>query len=128
MAEGCLSMMRIDPCLEPCRERHGCFGSNPGDLFGAFAIKGPAKAMLQIVAASGAEPIVEKWEHVSVSVKWRCPTWEEMLFVKSLFWDDDDCVVQFHPPKAHYINTFKFCLHLWCWRGGLFPMPPKVTV
>ena len=53
------------------------------------------------------------WEHVSVSLVDRCPTWQEMCFVKSLFWGDDDLVVQFHPPESEYVNSHPFCLHLW---------------
>jgi hypothetical protein len=36
-----------------------------------------------------------------------------MAFVKDLFWHDDECVVQFHPPKSEYINNHPYCLHLW---------------
>lgn len=55
------------------------------------------------------------WEHVSVSLPGysRCPTWEEMSLIKSLFWGEDDLVVQFHPPKEDHINTHPYCLHLW---------------
>lgn len=40
------------------------------------------------------------WEHVSVSLSNRCPTWEEMCMVKDIFWGEDECVIQFHPPKS----------------------------
>lgn len=53
------------------------------------------------------------WEHVSVSLPLRCPTWQEMCFFKDLFWDEDETVVQYHPPKAEYINCHPYCLHLW---------------
>ena len=53
------------------------------------------------------------WEHVSVSRPDRCPTWEEMCFIKSLFWDSEDRVVQFHPPESEYINDHPYVLHLW---------------
>lgn len=33
------------------------------------------------------------WEHVSVSRKDRCPTWEEMCQIKDMFWGKDDCVI-----------------------------------
>lgn len=64
------------------------------------------------------------WEHVSVSLPDRCPTWEEMCFIKSLFWNEEDCVVQFHPPKSDYVNVAKNCLHLWKFKGEM-PRPPK---
>lgn len=59
------------------------------------------------------------WEHVSVSlmakkkdVK-RCPTWEEMCFIKDLFWSKTESVIQFHPPAEQYVSTHPYCLHLW---------------
>lgn len=68
------------------------------------------------------------WEHVSVSRADRCPTWDEMCDVKSLFWDDDDCVIQYHPPKKDHINNHEYCLHLWRPIGIDLPMPPKIMV
>lgn len=53
------------------------------------------------------------WEHVSVSMQTRCPTWEEMATVKGMFWDGDDLVIQFHPPKSEYVDNHRYCLHLW---------------
>jgi len=53
------------------------------------------------------------WEHVSVSLLDRCPSWEEMCKIKALFWSDEDLVVQFHPPKSDYVNNHPHCLHLW---------------
>ena len=52
-------------------------------------------------------------EHVSVSLRRRCPTWDEMCMVKDIFWADEECVVQFHPPKSKYVNFHPYCLHLW---------------
>lgn len=54
------------------------------------------------------------WEHVSVSIdRPRTPTWEVMCKVKDLFWDEEDCVIQYHPPKSAYVNYYPYCLHLW---------------
>lgn len=68
------------------------------------------------------------WEHVSVSVHNRCPTWQEMCFIKSIFWDETDPVVQYHPPKSEYINNHPFCLHLWRPIEQSLPMPPSILV
>lgn len=73
------------------------------------------------------------WEHVSVSVSvdggsCRMPTWDEMCFVKSKFWDAEECVIQFHPPAAEYVNNHVACLHLWKFTGGEFPLPPSIFV
>ena len=32
---------------------------------------------------------------------------------KALFWDEDDCVIQYHPPRSEYVNNHQNCLHLW---------------
>jgi len=68
------------------------------------------------------------WEHVSVSVFDRCPTWQEMCFIKDMFWDDDDCVMQLHPPKADWVNNHPFTLHLWRPIGVEIPRPLQVMV
>lgn len=68
------------------------------------------------------------WEHVSVTLGSkkrevdRCPTWEEMCFVKDFFWDKEDPVMQFHPPASEYVNQHKHCLHLWR------PLEQKITL
>lgn len=65
------------------------------------------------------------WEHISVGVVWisgsgnsrdegRCPRWDEMCYIKELFWDDpEDVVLQFHPPASEYVNNHPYVLHLW---------------
>jgi hypothetical protein len=70
------------------------------------------RTTLHLVVSDG-----EGWEHVSVHAESdgaeRTPTWSEMCLVKDLFWDDSDCVVQYHPPKSEYVNLHKHTLHLW---------------
>lgn len=74
------------------------------------------------------------WEHVSVSVQkkgqeqTRCPTWGEMCWVKNLFWDEEDCVAQFHPSKSEYVNLHEFVLHLWRPTHEKMPIPIKIMV
>lgn len=74
------------------------------------------------------------WEHVSVSVgevgvsQRRCPTWEEMCWVKNLFWDEEDCVIQYHPAKSEYVNRHPYCLHLWRPTEVEIPIPLKEMV
>lgn len=66
------------------------------------------------------------WEHASISIvnKKRCPTWEEMCMFKDVFWAEDEAVMQFHPPKSKYVNTHKYCLHLWKPIEQKIPAPP----
>lgn len=99
--------------------------SSPSDgNSGLFWIIGPsARNNLKIIASDGGG-----WEHVSVSKKYECPTWNEMCKVKDLFWDERDCVVQFHPPKNEYVNNHPHCLHLWRPIGEQIKTPPTLLV
>lgn len=75
---------------------------------GAFSIKIRNSQKVFVIASEG-----DGWEHVSISRTDRCPTWEEMCDIKNMFWGEEDCVVQFHPPKSEYVNNHPYCLHLW---------------
>src|SRR5262249_28699189 len=78
------------------------------------------------------------WEHVSVSCRrpeskpphnsGRVPSWAEMCWIKDLFWDADDTVVQFHPKRSEYVNEHPACLHLWRKVGTEFELPPTCLV
>ena len=120
--------MKFSPELERGRVRTGPYGSDPGDTFGAFFIDGPCGRRLKIVASSGDISVGVDWEHVSVSLDNRCPNWPEMCFVKSLFWDDEETVMQLHPPKSKWINNHPYCLHMWRPLNQEIPLPPDITV
>lgn len=100
---------------------------NNGAGFIPFKLGAPP---LKFIASDGAGLAPsDKWEHVSVSLSHRCPTWEEMCYVKSLFWDDEDAVVQLHPPRSTWVNNHQCCLHLWRPVNGLvIPLPPEWMV
>ena len=68
------------------------------------------------------------WDHVSVSLHRRCPTWEEMCVVKEIFFTDDECCVEYHPAKKDYVNVFPYCLHIWKPQAETLPTPPKIFV
>ncbi len=118
------------------RNRSGHLASTEADgNNGYFLMKSPGGARLQVIASDG-----EGWEHVSVSLVPldyrvtegdsfnRCPTWEEMAWVKSIFWDAEDCAVQYHPPKSQHVNYHPYCLHLWRCNMAPMPMPPSYMV
>ena len=90
---------------------------------GAFRVAGPQARDLYVIASDGLG-----WEHVSVSARKRCPTWEEMCFIKSLFWDDEDVVMQLHPKRSEYVNQHPFCLHLWKPTEAVIPTPNPILV
>ena len=68
------------------------------------------------------------WEHVSVSQEKRPPTWETMCFIKDVFWDESDVVVQYHPRKSDYINNHPNCLHMWRPTDKELPVPDSIMV
>ena len=110
--------------LEEGRIREGRMASDSRyGTTGAFQIMGPKGEMLAIVASDG-----EGWEHVSISTKRRTPNWDEMCFVKDLFWREDETVIQFHPPKSEYVNCHPHCLHLWKPVGKDVLLPPSILV
>jgi hypothetical protein len=98
--------------------------------YGQFAIQGPCGERLVIVASGADDDDRESqgWEHVSVSTRRRCPNWQEMCFVKDLFWDTEECVMQLHPPRSEWINNHNFCLHLWRSKKYAIPLPPDILV
>jgi len=95
------------------------FGNN-----GRFAIK-KGKLIFDIIASDGLD-----WDHVSVVIinRQRAPSWSEMCFIKDLFFNQDECVIQFHPAKDDYINCHKYCLHLWRPQKESIPKPPQIMV
>lgn len=119
--------MRPTPWFEAEKHRVVFPGweSSHGDDFGWFMVPSPSArgVTLKVLVGPGTEEI--PWEHVSVSLPGRCPNWPEMARVKSLFWGDDETVVQFHPPKADYVNVHPNCLHLWKPIGVELPLPPR---
>lgn len=111
-----------------------------GDPFGVFYIPSPdksrvTKTTLYIIASDGSRGGFD-WEHVSLRAvknigrgfKNYIPTWGEMCFVKSLFWDDEDVVMQLHPKKSEYINNHSSVLHLWRPKNLEIPTPPSILV
>src|SRR3954454_24585010 len=113
--------MRPTPWLlaEPYRLQAPRYESNYGDGFGAFRIPFPETgAELLALAANGVgarEDLGDEgaFDHVSVSCRNRTPNWKEMSFIKSVFWSDDETVMQLHVPMSEHINCHPHCLHLW---------------
>lgn len=70
------------------------------------------------------------WEHVSVCpfAKRITPEWSDMCKVRDIFWNDDEAVIQIHPPKDQYVNNMPNCLHLWRCTYKDMVLPPSVLV
>lgn len=116
---------------EDYRLKEGTFGSDPSfGNNGIFMVPLNHGTIQALCLASDRK----NWEHVSVSLRVknrvikRCPTWEEMCQIKSIFWSDNDCVVQYHPSKDNYINNHEYCLHLWRPLNSAIPVPPSILV
>ena len=84
-----------------------------------FFVMNYANTELRVMSGIG-----HGWDHVSVSVAGRTPTWEEMDWVRGLFYRDDETVIQFHPPRALHINFHKHTLHMWGAWYQKFELPP----
>jgi len=115
--------------LEIYRKTDGNMGSDEGDRFGAFYLQ-LGTVQIIAIASSGSDEVA--WEHVSLRARdykgERTPTWAEMQRVKELFWDDEECVVQYHPPRSDYVNNHPHVLHLWKPVGIEMPRPPSIAV
>lgn len=95
-----------------------------GDDGGAFILKSPVdKQVLSIIASHGLG-----WDHVSVSRRSRIPIWDEMEFVKRLFFEDDEVAMQLHVPAADHVNVHPNTIHLWRPQIGSIPLPPHWMV
>ncbi len=70
----------------------------------------------------------DDWDHVSLSLSHRCPTWDEMNYAKRIFFSHDECVMQLHPPEKDYIDCHPHCLHLWRPQKAEIPRPPGYMV
>lgn len=105
----------------------GFVKTKPGNMDGMFELIGPLRVWMRMI--SSGHDLKYGWEHVSVSVKdRRCPIWEEMCFVKKLFWEDEEEVMQLHPKASEYVNHHPYCLHLWRPIGSVIPTPPAVLI
>lgn len=106
-----------DQRLSTCMDGHN-------GLFWVPIAVGPNETVnLKIIISDGGG-----WDHVSVSLPNRCPSWEEVCFVKHLFFKPDETVIQFHPKKSEYVNCFPTCLHLWRKQGEEHELPPSWMV
>jgi hypothetical protein len=92
-------------------------------------------AMLRCIVSRGGapehveiDPDANRWDHLSVSTPTRCPTWEEMEFLKRLFFERDECAMQLHVPPRDHVDNHPFCLHIWRPLDVEIPRPPSIMV
>lgn len=115
----------LTPKWEQYRLRTGNYSSTKADgMNGAFVIPYRRLIRLHVIVSDQLG-----WDHVSVSLnKNRPPTWEEMCFIKDIFFDEEETVAQLHPPKSKYINRHPNVLHMWRPQHQEIFMPPLFMV
>lgn len=116
-------MRKVNPEIEKYRVVVGSMGSSSScgnnGLFVIINHNDP----IRIIASDGMG-----WEHVSVSLIKRTPTWTEMCKIKDLFWADNETVVQYHPSIDAYVDCHPYCLHLWKKIGTEYELPPAKLI
>lgn len=133
------------PEIERYRFEHPMVPDIPDELRawgGAFEVPYPLmvggftqRIMLRCIVSRGGCPHApdrmdeaNRWDHLSVSAAHRCPTWDEMEFVKRLFFERDECAMQLHVPPRDHVNNHEFCLHIWRPLDVDIPRPPSIMV
>ena len=113
----------LDKYRVDLRHVYGTMGDGGNGAFKVF-VHGKS---FNVIASNGGG-----WEHVSVSPgspnRKKCATWEEMCAIKDMFFEPEETVVQYHPPKSDYVNNHPYCLHLWRPIGQEVPRPPAIFV
>lgn len=94
-----------------------------GDEYNGFFIINIKGEEYKVMASNG-----NGWDHVSVSHKYKIPSWKVMCIVKDMFFEEDETVIQFHPKKSEYVNIHPNCLHLWRKHGKEHELPPKYMI
>lgn len=97
------------------------WGEHPEDKAGMFIVKSNINQneILRVIATSGGG-----WDHISVSLINRTPKWEEMDYIKRLFFEDNEVAFQLHVIPDKHINIHSNCLHLWRSHEKEIPLPP----
>lgn len=83
--------------------------------------------VLYIIASWG-----EGWDHVSIHAtaeeKDFTPFWEDMAYIKDMFFKSSETVLQYHPAREFYVNMHEHTLHLWRQQGIAVELPPQKLV
>lgn len=100
---------------------YGSFGDHS---CGVFSLPSRSNGRtLTVIASSDGD-----WEHVSVSLPKKPPSWAEMEQVKRAFFEPHEVVMQLHVAESDHISMHPNCLHLWRPTSAAIPLPPKWMV
>lgn len=97
-------------------EMYGSFGD---ESCGAFVIPTKAGGAMFVIASAS-----DRWDHVSASLPYRCPTWDEMSMLHRLFFKPTEYAMQLHVPVERHVNECATALHLWRPHDIGIPHPP----
>jgi len=91
-----------------------------GEDGAAYQMPSPKSGdLMQVIVSNGGG-----WDHVSVSLKHRCPNWIEMEYVKRMFFYERETAMQLHVAHNEHINCHPNCLHIWRPQNEPIPLPP----
>ena len=70
------------------------------------------------------------WNHASVSpFKLRImPTYDDLIMIKNICWNEDEDVIHVFPKKSEHVNNVENCLHLWEAYYTPMVLPPSCLV
>lgn len=71
------------------------------------------------------------WEHVAVSPqpqRGKTAEWDVMCKIKDIFWEEEECCIEYHPRKSQYVNNNETCLHIWKPLNIELPEPPTILL
>ena len=114
----------LDQYRDTSKQVKRYYGFVGDETCGLFHLPSPVdKQSLKIIASSDGG-----WDHVSVSRPNRPPNWAEMVYVKEMFFENHETVMQLHVPASDHINVHPHCLHLWRPQNEPIPRPPAIMV
>lgn len=120
--------MRDVEHLEKFRVVNGPMASTPeAGNNGMFLIPHQkyAKDRFQVTCSDGMG-----WEVVSFTYykKNKTPTWDDSCYIKDLFWEEEEAVMQLHRPASLRVSERKFVIALMRPIEVEIPQPPVITL
>lgn len=89
---------------------------------GSWGIAAHLDDMMMIIGCG------EGWDHVSVSLPYRVPVYEEMKAIKRMCFRDDEWAMELHAPPSEHISVHPYVLHLWRPHDTQIPIPPEIMI
>lgn len=107
--------------LDEVAKRPGVKCIERGEDGGAYRVQ--FREVFTVVASYGGG-----WDHVSVSLVYRTPKWDEMEHIKRIFFEDDEWAMQLHAPPSKHLSIHPYTLHIWRPHDHTIPIPHPLMV